>query len=135
MMPNSTFDEMNRLLDAMRRSMMTGRSFTHGIEDTATTPMRLETDEDGFLVHADLPGFETEDIDLRFDENVLTVEAVHESDDETRMRTRRVSERLRVPEGVIVEEIEASYNNGVLEVRLPVDPDIDEESGHRIEID
>ena len=132
MMPTTPFDEMDRMFDQMRRSMPTGR--TRG--DFGRSNLQLETDDEGFVVYADLPGFETDEIDLWFDDGVLTLEAVHEDDgeDSTRTRRRRVREELRVPGEVLVEDAYADYRNGVLEVRLPTES-TDEETGHRIDID
>ncbi|NHN60932.1 MULTISPECIES: Hsp20/alpha crystallin family protein [Halorussus] len=88
-----------------------------------------------YVFVADLPGFEREEIDLSFDDDALTLTAESETgettaDDEGGIalrgevtRSRRVSERVAIPEDVVEDEITASYRNGVLEVHLPlVDP-------------
>ena len=123
------FDEMDRLFDQMRRSMWNGRP----LAESGGSNVRLESGHEGYLVHADVPGFETEEIDLRFDDGLLTVEATHETEDDGGFRSRRVHEQVRVPGDVVVEEIEATYNNGVLEVTLPTGSDAT--TGHRIDID
>ena len=123
------FDEMDRLFDQMRRSMLDG--WPHA--DLGGANVRLETADDAHVVNADMPGFETDEIDLRFADGVLTIEGTHESGDERRSHSRHVREEVRVPGDVVVEDSSAEYNNGVLEVRLPVEAD--SESGHRIEID
>ena len=123
------FDEMDRLFDQMRRSMLDGRTRP----DFGGANVRLESDEDGHVVTADVPGFETEEIDLRFADGVLTVEASHETGDESRSHSRHVCEQVRIPGDVVVEDVRAEYNNGVLEVRLPTETE--SESGHRIDID
>ena len=127
MKQTTPFDEMDRLFDQMRRSMLAGRSGVGG------SNVRLETDESGYVVNADVPGFETDEIDLRFDDGVLTIEATHETEGEEGTRSRHVHDRVRIPDDVVVEEIEAEYNNGVLEVRLPAETDA--ETGYRIDID
>lgn len=123
------FDEMDRLFDQMRRAMWNGRP----LGESGGSNVRLEAGDEGYLVHADVPGFETEEIDLRFEDGLLTVEASHETEDDDGFRSRRVHEQVRVPGDVVVEDIEASYNNGVLEVSLPTATDV--ETGHRIDID
>ncbi|MEF8807152.1 Hsp20/alpha crystallin family protein [Natronomonas sp.] len=120
------FDEMDRLFESMRRSML-GGSWMAG-----DTNLRLEATDDGYLVHADLPGFESDELDVRFDDGVLTIDAVHEVEDDDRSRSRRIHESVRVGADVHIEEIEAEYHNGVLEVRLPVDEAHD--GGHRIDV-
>ena len=127
----SVFDEMNRLFEEMRHGASDGR-FDAGY-GSMNVPVRTGTDEDGYVVHADLPGFETADIDLRFDAGVLTIDASHEHAEGGSSWNRSVHETLRLPGDVDVEGIEASYHNGVLEIHLPAE-DVSE-SGHRIEIE
>ena len=145
--PFDMFDEMEQLFDQMRRSMTGVRpsmsemrpSITFGESQFGTdSNLTLEPTEGGYTVLADLPGFEKEEIDLRFDDGILSIRAVHEVSEEAMgasfSRSRRVSDSIRVPGDVIVEEIDATYRNGVLEVTLPVAGDVDEDS-HRIDID
>lgn len=130
----TAFDEMNRLFEEMRHAMAENR-FEFDVGYGAGVPVRMEADDDGgYLVHADLPGFETEEIDLRFDDGLLTIEARHEASDDGETWTRSVNESLRIPGEVIVEEIEASYHNGVLEISVPTESEA-ESVGHRIDID
>lgn len=120
------FDEMDRLFESMRRSMLGGSWMA------SDTNLRLEATDDGYLVHADLPGFESDELDIRFDDGVLTIDAVHEVEEDERSRSRHIHESVRVGADVLIEEIEADYRNGVLEVRLPVDEAHD--GGHRIDV-
>lgn len=128
----TVFDEMNRLFDEMRHTMSEGRlDVGYG---APAVPVRIEADDAGYVVHADLPGFERSDIDLRYDDGTLTIDTRHEGSDDGQLWNRNVHEELRIPGTVEHEEITASYHNGVLEVRLPTE-DADEVSGHRIDID
>lgn len=85
---------------------------------------------------ADLPGFETSEIDLRLEDDTLVLDATHEvaesSEYGAMSRSRHVHEFLRLPGDVDEDGIEATYRHGVLEVRLPaIDGD---DSGHRIDV-
>ena len=111
------------------------RGFDAGYRFGGEANLSLESDEHGYVVFADLPGFEKEEIDLRFDEGVLSIHAVHEMTDERGARSRRVHEELSVPGDVLVDEIEAEYHNGVLEVRIPTETEPESSSGHQIDID
>jgi HSP20 family protein len=132
MMRNTPFDEMDRLFEGMRRSMLGGREWMDYAFGDGN--LRMEATDEGYVVHADLPGFETEEIDLRFDDDTLTIDAVHEVTDEGRTRSRRFHEELRVPGEALVEDIEADYHNGVLEVRIPTETPGEDDRGHRIDI-
>ncbi|WP_254860454.1 Hsp20/alpha crystallin family protein [Natronomonas gomsonensis] len=125
------FDEMDRLLGGMRRSMMGEGGYDFGRDIN----VRLDTDSEGYVLHADLPGFEKEEIDLRYDDERLTIRAVHEMSDDYETSSRRVHETVRIPGDLTVDGIEARYHNGVLEVHLPTESDTESEGGHRIDID
>ncbi len=139
------FEEMDRLFDQMRRSMQFGRgapALTAGTDTSMLSAsdanIGLESTGDGFVVTADLPGFEKSDIDLRFDDGVLTiagsVDVTDESESGWSRHHRQVNETLAIPGDVLENEISASYRNGVLEVRLPTE-DVSDDDEHRIDIE
>ncbi|WP_255195633.1 Hsp20/alpha crystallin family protein [Halorarius litoreus] len=134
------FDEMERMMESMRRSMYDGVDDVRSMAGMGSAHMSLEQTDDGYLVMADIPGFEKEEIDLRFDDGKLVVDARHEVTDESPVgsisRSRHIHEALHVPGEIIEDEIEATYRNGVLEVSLPTmeAPDEDDDA-HRIDID
>lgn len=86
----------------------------------------VETDED-FVLRADLPGLSEGDVNIELDDNVLTVSGQRKSEHEERnegyYRVERASgsfsRSLTLPEGVDPEKIKASFDSGVLEVRIP----------------
>lgn len=76
-------------------------------------------EQDGeFVLSIDVPGFDLEDIDLTWHDKRLTVAA--ERVDEERDRKRTYHRSFRFPKDIEPDEITASYENGVLEVTLPV---------------
>ena len=83
---------------------------------------------DGFVLEADLPGFKKEDIKLSLNGETLTIKATRHSDFEDqdkksgylrRERSYGTYTRSFDVTGVEVSQISASYNDGVLRVRLP----------------
>lgn len=128
--PFDVFDEMERMMESMRRSVG-GAAFDSNVS--------TGTDGDDYVVVVDMPGFEAEEIDLRFEDGSLHLDAHHEDSTESEMgsmsRSRRVSEHVRVPAEVDEDGISASYRNGVLEVRLPLIEPHDEDESHRIDIE
>ncbi|WP_322796882.1 Hsp20/alpha crystallin family protein [Tepidiforma sp.] len=98
--------------------------------------------ENEWVVHAELPGVEAKDMDVRVANGVLTIRGEKRSERTEEEKGRRYSERffgsfersLAVPENVDVDRIEASLKDGVLEVRLPKRAPSAADEGRRIEI-
>jgi HSP20 family protein len=134
-------DEMDRLFTEMRRAMF--RDSPIGARYGRDAPhVSFESTDVGYVVVADLPGFDPDEIELRFGDDLLTIDAEHETSDDSdhdaghvhSVRSRSVYEQIRVPETVLVDDITARYTNGVLEVHLPTE-DHSEEEGTVIDIE
>jgi HSP20 family protein len=90
-------------------------------------PMDLVETEDSLVLRADLPGLDREDIEIELKDGVLTVsgerKAQHEEKGEGYHRVERSFGRfarsLELPKGVDAENVGASFERGVLEVRIP----------------
>ena len=83
---------------------------------------------DKFLLEAELPGFNKEDISLELKDGILTIKAEHkENSDQTDdkgqylRRERRYGSFARSFDvsGIDETAITAAYNNGILELTLP----------------
>lgn len=100
-----------------------------------TVLVDVEDRDDEFVVTADLPGFDREEIEVNLRDDTLELSASRETTEETesgtfvRRERRRsdVSRSVYLPDPVVAEETTAVHENGVLTVTLPkVTP---EESG------
>jgi HSP20 family protein len=86
----------------------------------------VETESE-YVLRADLPGLTEQDVNVELENDVLTVSGERKSEQEERKagyyRIERSSgsfrRALRLPEGVDPEAIKASFEHGVLEVRIP----------------
>jgi|ERR1700686_629894 len=89
--------------------------------------MDLFEEDEHYVLRADLPGLEEQDIKVELDGEVLTISGERRSEQEQRAQGYHRVERasgsfsrsLTLPEGVDAEAIEASFERGVLEVRVP----------------
>jgi HSP20 family molecular chaperone IbpA len=95
-----------------------------------TSADMLESDDE-FLVLINVPGCDEESIDLRFVKGNLKVRAERDEDHEgyrlvSEGRPKRIAETVPVPAEVEVDDAEATYDNGVLRVRLPKAPEAKE---------
>jgi HSP20 family protein len=117
--------EMNRLFNAAVGDMPNGGT-TGSARRWVPAMDLLETDDD-FVLRADLPGMSESDVNIELEDNVLTLsgerKAEHEEKSEGFYRVERASgsfsRSLTLPKGVDPEAVDASFDRGVLEVRIP----------------
>jgi HSP20 family protein len=82
---------------------------------------------DKYVVKAELPGMKQEDVDISLIGDTLTIKGDKKSESEVKEKDYHFSERsygsffrsVRLPSNVDVKKIEASFEDGVLEVFLP----------------
>lgn len=100
-----------------------GRWPLYGDPWSAWNDMGVEDRENEFVVRADAPGFEADDFDIQVSGNVLKISAEHavNSTNGEREAQRYFERSMTLPAGIDAQHVEASYRNGVLEVRLPKD--------------
>lgn len=78
----------------------------------------LYEEDDEFVLTINMPGFERDEITVAWDDGTLNVAGEHT--DEARGREKTYHRRFRFPKDIDEDEINASYNNGVLEITLPM---------------
>lgn len=97
---------------------------------------------DKYLLQAELPGFDKSDINIDLKDNLLTISASHkeEKDEEDKNKYIRrercyssYSRSFRVND-IEAGDIDASYNNGILEVSFPKKDLTAKEEVKRIEV-
>ena len=93
----------------------------------AFMPMDAYRSGDHFVVHLDIPGVDASTIDLTIEKSELTVTAERQwrpSESDHVVASERpqgtFSRQLFLGEGLDTERVEASYDNGVLTIRIPV---------------
>jgi HSP20 family protein len=88
--------------------------------------------EDKFVVKAELPGMKEEDIDVSVVGDTLTIKGERKAESEVKEEDYYCCERsygsfsrsIALPSSVDAKKIEASYEDGVLEVSLPKAPEV-----------
>jgi HSP20 family protein len=122
---NSLQSEMNRLFNTFFDTPASAAA--NGPGRRWIPAMDLVETEDHFVLRADLPGLSEEDVNVELEDNVLTVsgerKVEHEDKKEGYYRVERAygkfQRSLTLPEGVDAGKIEAAFDKGVLEVRIP----------------
>ena len=83
--------------------------------------------EEELVVKASMPGVKAEDIDVAYEDNILTIKAVRKMDTADDRSVYLIHERpagsfyraLRLPETVDANKIHSSYEDGILTITLP----------------
>jgi HSP20 family protein len=118
--------EMNRLFNSFFEPT-TGSSGGNGTFRRWTPAMDVVETDDNYVLRADLPGLSEGDVKIEVEDNVLTVSGERKSSrEESKQGYYRVersfghfSRTLTLPEGVDAEGINATFDRGVLEVKVP----------------
>jgi len=126
--------QMDRLFRDFERGFMQAPfyrdidNFLHRDLGFAVTPAIDIVEKDNvYEITAELPGLDSNNIDLQLSDGVLTIKGEKSEDKEETTKDRYVSERrygsfrraLQLPDSVDADKIEASYKSGVLTITLP----------------
>jgi HSP20 family protein len=123
------FSLMRRITDEMDRAY---HELTTNPRNAATWAPAVEVSErDGkYVVRAELPGVKPADVKLEMTDEALVIEGERKSENQetetkggvhlTERQYGRFYRSIPVPEGVNIEEARARFENGVLEVTVPV---------------
>ena len=96
--------------------------------DTDWTPaVDIEEDDNGYNFHVELPGMAKEDVKISLHDDVLTIkgEKKFEKKDESKnyhcyeRRYGTFERAFRLNSEVIIDKIDATFKNGVLQISLP----------------
>jgi HSP20 family protein len=90
-------------------------------------PVDIYETESELVLKADLPGIQEKDLDIRVENNMLTIRGERKFDqtvkEDNYLRVERAygtfSRSFSLPNTVNPDAIRAEYRNGVLEVRMP----------------
>ncbi|MFW5900882.1 MAG: Hsp20/alpha crystallin family protein [Halodesulfurarchaeum sp.] len=127
--PTNPFIDLSRVFERMQGDFEEiARSWSEEPE-LVSSPVRVDLKEtdDEFVLTAELPGFDKDDIDVRVTDSTLRLEAQHAEETEAeeegeyirRERHRAsVTRSISLPEAVEADDISATFNNGVLTVQM-----------------
>jgi len=117
-------DAINQL---MRDAFTAPLAFTGATSLTAS--MNLYETSDAYILQVPLPGIKPDQANVSVRENIVTIQGATEfpAPEDARpvyMGTRReeIREQIRLPGDVNAEQANASYDNGILTLRLPKAP-------------
>jgi len=120
---SSLREEMNRLLDGSLAAF----SGNAGLFGGWSPALDVFQDKDNVFVKAELPGMKKEEIDISFQDGMLTIAGERKQESEVREGESYRSERffgrfhrtVSMPTKVEADKIKATYKDGILTVDLP----------------
>ena len=129
--PWSFVDLLHRDLDRLANRRIAAEGDDNAIANWVPAVDIVE-EKDRFVLRADVPGVEPTDIDVSMDAGVLTVSGVRHAEERSEedgikryeRSTGRFLRRFTLPETADAEGITASSKNGILEVSIPKQPEI-----------
>ena len=127
--PDSPWNRLDRLFDEWMRMQPMRRLL--GAETPGEEIIRVDEyrDNDVQVIRAELPGIDPDkDVELTVTNGMLRINAERRTEEQTEekgvirreMRYGSFTRSLPLAEGATDDDIDASYKNGVLEIRVPV---------------
>ena len=124
----NVFNEMDRMIDSFFAGTAPAASGRYPAVDVVEK-------EESYGLSVELPGYGKDDVEIKIDNNLLTISAKEEeksekkSDKEEKVRyvirersTRSFTRTFVLPREVDKENIEASFDNGLLSLVIPKTP-------------
>ena len=126
------FREMENMLE--RYTQATGRGLDVGGTDSDpefaqwSPTVDIEENDDNYMITADLPGVDKDDIEVRLENGVLSITGEKHVDKETGKGTRQhrterfqgsFSRRFTLPTAIEADKVNADYKDGVLSLAIP----------------
>jgi HSP20 family protein len=121
--------DMNRFFDQFFNEATGGQA--QAAPDISALAVDIAEDDKHLIIHASLPGFRKEDVNIEVHDGVLTISASRTEETEVKdrkflrreRRTGSVMRSIALPEAVTHDHAEAELKDGVLELKLPKSAD------------
>jgi HSP20 family protein len=112
---------VDRLFDNVNPDNSWAQSTTWGLA------VDVVENKDSFIIKASVPGINPDDLDISYADDTLTIKGEIKSENELKENQYHIRERrygsfsrsISLPAKIKADAIEASYQNGVLSLRLP----------------
>jgi HSP20 family protein len=124
--PWSDLFDLHTQMGHVSQTLSPATASRQGVEYT-TLPIDIQQTDAAFVVEASVPGFAPDDVEVTFDDGVLTIIGRRVSSetntDATFVRRERrstsVFRQVGLPAEVRADDIAASFENGVLRITIP----------------
>ena len=120
--------QMTQMSQMLARALgLQGQQQGSGTATAWAPALDISERKDAYLVTVELPGVEADDLDITLEDGLLTIQGErHFAHDSSEQQFHRVERRygafrrsITLPAQVQAEQIEASFENGVLQIMVP----------------
>lgn len=143
--PAPWFQQMDRMFDEWFRSWPARRQFGFDFDRLGAEVIHVDEYREGDtqVIRAELPGVDPErDVDLTVANGMLRINAERRVEEKAEdkgwvrheLRYGSYTRTLPLPEGVSEADVAASYQDGILEIRVPIPPEPAEHEPTKIAI-
>lgn len=131
MRPAAQLTDVEKYFDTFFRnplSLMAAPILTSPLREEGINPsVDIFNDGDDLVLKAEVPGISREDLDISFDQNVLTISGEKKQESKIEEKDYHRIERsygsfsrsFKMPGDVNADEAKASFKDGLLEIRIP----------------
>ena len=126
---DAIFDDFRKSFDVMMRPYFPfeTRVQEFGMLPVRYAPLDFIDEGDNYNIHAELPGFTKENVDVQINSDSMTIRAKKETEKEDKKKNYLHRERaysafersVSFPEEVDPAKAEGKMNNGILELKIP----------------
>ena len=124
--PWSDLFSLHNQMDQLFQSAMPETESRNGVEHFSL-PVDIRQSESAFTIEASVPGFDPENVEVTFEDGVLSIKGTYNEERENgrdgyvrrERRTGSVYRQIGLPAEVRADEISAAFHNGVLTVTVP----------------
>jgi HSP20 family protein len=118
---SNPFEQFHRQFDDLFNQLFGGMlARPEGFwEPTRFWDFGVEEQGNEYVVRAEMPGFDENDLNVRVHDDVLTIEAEKKQEGKGERSYRSFRRSVTLPKGVNADQIQGTYTNGVLELHVP----------------
>ncbi|HOW92119.1 MAG TPA: Hsp20/alpha crystallin family protein [Anaerolineaceae bacterium] len=120
------FRNPEMIAESRRRMLRKMMDETYNTDRVLSFPLEMKATENDYTLKAMLPGLSAEEINIRYEDSVLTIDGEYTSISEegkeclfSEMPVGRFSRSIEIKEPIVVDKIEASMKDGILTILIP----------------